>query len=292
MKSLLALLALALLVPALLAAPLKPFTAAQIPTQKNLDEASLAVESAMTNGGFEKVGEYSPYPTTQILVFTNETLKDLATASEKGGFGAMLRVSVTDHEGAIQIAYTTPEYWYNAYHLQGDLTSVTEAITKALGKGQAFGPKNGLEPEELREYHYKFGMPYFSDTLLLADHEDYQTALNTVEKGLQNKAGGVSKVYRIDLPDKEETVFGVAMTQKVSSDVFIMKEVDFKEMRSSAHLPYEILVSKGKVYTLPAEFRIAISFPDLSMMGANSFMNIMSAPGDIADALKAVAKGK
>ena len=43
---------------------------------------------------------------------------------------------------------------------------------------------------------------------------------------------------------------------------------------------------------LYARFRIAISFPDLSMMGANSFMNIMKSPEAIREALALTAGGK
>ena len=56
-------------------------------------------------------------------------------------------------------------------------------------------------------------------------------------------------------------------------------------------MPYEILVSGKKVFALFARFRIAINFPDLSMMGDHSFFSIMCAPGEIEDALeKVVAK--
>jgi len=64
-----------------------------------------------------------------------------------------------------------------------------------------------------------------------------------------------------------------------------MDYIDFADVKSTAHLPYEVLVSGNRVYHLFARFRIAISFPDLSMMGSNSFMSIMSAPGAIKDAL-------
>jgi hypothetical protein len=65
-----------------------------------------------------------------------------------------------------------------------------------------------------------------------------------------------------------------------------MKEIDFKPLRSTGHLPYEILVSKGEVYALHAKFRIAVNFPDLSMMGDHSFMKIRCAPDSIEGALK------
>ena len=70
-----------------------------------------------------------------------------------------------------------------------------------------------------------------------------------------------------------------------------MSEIDFKDVRSTAHLPYEILVTGDEVEALHARFRIALNFPDLSMMGANSFLNIMPTPDAIRDSLTKVAGG-
>lgn len=66
----------------------------------------------------------------------------------------------------------------------------------------------------------------------------------------------------------------------------------FKELKSTPHLPYEMLVADNKVYALYARFRIAINFPDLSMMGDNSFMRIKPAPEAIRKALLKTAGGK
>ena len=85
-------------------------------------------------------------------------------------------------------------------------------------------------------------------------------------------------------------MFGVALKgsgdTKAMDDRFIMSEIDFRDLKSTAHLPYDVLVSGNKVYALYARFRIAINFPDLSMMGSNSFMNIMDAPESIRKALQ------
>ena len=121
-------------------------------------------------------------------------------------------------------------------------------------------------------------------------------AVKAVEAGLAAGKAGVTKVYRVDVAGKSEALFGVAMKgegdNKTMDDRHLMSEIDFKDLKSTAHLPYDILVSGNKVYALYARFRIAISFPDLSMMGANSFMNIMSAPEAIRKALTLTAGGK
>ena len=54
----------------------------------------------------------------------------------------------------------------------------------------------------------------------------------------------------------------------------------------------KMLVSGNKVYALYARFRIATSFPDLSMMGDNSFMHIMKSPEAIRKSLTQAAGGK
>jgi hypothetical protein len=103
-------------------------------------------------------------------------------------------------------------------------------------------------------------------------------------------------VYRIDLPGKDETVFGVALTDSgCSGDEYIMSRVDKEPIRSTAHLPYEILVSDGDVYALYARFRIAISYPHLPMIQSKTgatFFNIMCAPNAIEEALIKASGGE
>jgi uncharacterized protein (DUF302 family) len=259
-------------------------------------EKVAGVKTALTTRGFSIAGEYSPYPEATIIVATNDELKSNAAKSEHGGFGAAVRVSVTKVKNEIQVAYTNPVYMANAYRMQGDLASVAAKLAAALGKVEEFGAK-GLTAKKLRSYHYMFGMEYFNEPSVLAEYSSFEEAAAAVETGLAAGREGVTKVYRIDVPEKKEALFGVAMkgatdVDKYMDDKFIMSEIDFKDLRSTAHLPYEILVSGNKVYALYARFRIAVSFPDLSMMGSNSFMNIMKSPEAIRKALTQAAGGK
>ena len=254
-----------------------------------------AAKNALAAQGFTLVGSYTPYPDTTILVVTNDELKKNAAQSEHGGFGAMERISVVKTQGQVQISYTNPVYMANAYRMQGDLKDVASKMQAALGRTEEFGAR-GLTASQLRKYHYMFGMEYFNEPSTLAEYGSYLDAVKAVEAGLAAGRGGVTKVYRIDIPGKQETVFGVAMKgsgdNRYMDDQYIMSEIDFKDLKSAAHLPYEMLVSGNKVYALYARFRIAIDFPDLSMMGAHSFMNIMSSPEAIRKALVLAAGGK
>lgn len=255
-----------------------------------------ASKAALTANGFTVAGTYSPYANTTIIVVTNDELKSNAAKSENGGFGAAMRVSVVKAGNDVQVSYTNPVYWANAYRMKGDLKNVSAALEKALGRVEEFGAK-GLTASKLRKYHYMIGMEYFDEPSELAEHKSYEDAVKTLETNLAAGVSGVTKIYRIDIPGKKETVFGVAMKGKSDADKFmddkyIMSEIDFKDVKSAAHLPYEILVSGKNVYALYARFRIATSFPDLSMMGSNSFMNIMKSPEAIRKALMAAAGGK
>ena len=269
-----------------------------------------AAKAALTANGFTVVGTYSPYPAATILIITNDELKKNAAESEHGGFGAIQRVALTKVKSDIQVSYTNPAYMANVYRMKGDLQDVATKLEKTLGKVEEFGAK-GMTASKARKYHYMFGMEYFNEPSVLAEYGSYEEAIAAVEAGLAAKAEGVSKVYRVDIPGKHEAVFGVAMAGKPGStkvtkevvpgqdeqygtqmtgapeaDQYIMSVVDFGDLKATAHLPYEILVSGKNVYALYARFRIAISYPNLKMMGSNSFMNIMESPEAIRTALQ------
>ena len=270
-------------------AKLKTFILADKSTG-DIATVATATKAKLTSAGFDVVGEYSPYDTATILVVTNEALKSNAKRSDFGAFGAAQRVTITKAGDEVQVAFTNPTYMSHVYRMKGDLAEVTAKLKTTLGDKGAYGPDVGITAKELRDYQYKWLMPYFDDRLELVDYGSQQVALTKVEDMLsKNNKTGVKKVYRIDLDGIEESVIGVAMTGPdnvdCSGDKYIMDKIDFKAVKSTGHLPYEIVVSKGKVYALPAEFRIAISFPDLSMMGSNSFASIMCAPTAINEAL-------
>jgi hypothetical protein len=250
---------------------------------------SAQVKTALTGAGFTVVGEYVPYAGADIIIVTNDELKKNAAASEFGGYGAVQRVSITEVGKDIQVSYTNPVYMSNVYRMQGDLSGVATTLATILGKVEEFGAQ-GMTAKQARKYHYTIGMEYFDEPSVLAEYGNYEEAMQAVETKLSNNKNGVSKIYRVDVPGKNESVFGVSLKgsgdSKSMDDQFIMNEIDFRDLKSTAHLPYEVLVSGNKVYALYARFRIAINFPDLSMMGRNSFMNIMKAPESIRHALQ------
>jgi len=271
---------------------LKPFVLASKGAGTVADKAA-AAKAALQANGFTIAGSYSPYPEATIIVVTNDEMKATAAKSEHGGFGAAQRVSVTQAGNEVQVSYTNPAYMANGYRMAGDLPQTAEKMKAALGKVEEFGAK-GLTASKLRKYHYMFGMEYFDEPSALAEYGSYEEALKAVEANLAAGKGGCTKVYRVDVPGKKESVFGVAMKggDKYMDDKYIMSVIDFGDLKASAHLPYEMLVSGNKVIALYARFRIALDYPDLKMSGANSFMKIMESPDAIKKALTQAAGGK
>lgn len=273
---------------------LKPFVLA---SKGAGDEAQKveATKAALSKAGFTIAGSYSPYANTTIIGVTNDELRSTAAKSEHGGFGAAMRVAVVKVKDEVQVSYTNPPYWSNVYRMNGDLKDTAAKLQAALGKVEEFGAK-GLTAEQLRKYHYAFGMEYFNEPNEFVKYGSHEEAVKAVEAGLAAGKQGVTKVYRVDVAGKKEVLFGVAMKgagdSKIMDDTYLMSEIDFKDIKSAAHLPYDILVSDNKVFAQYARFRIAVSFPDLSMMGANSFMNIMKSPEAIREALSLTVGGK
>ncbi len=255
------------------------------------------VKKALQDNGFEIAGDYSPFADAHIIVVTNATLKKAAASHDRAGYVVAQRVSITKVAGKVQISYTNPNYMAAAYRVEANLSSVGDALKAALGSVKAYGPEEGLTKDDLNEYHYTFGMEYFDEPNELAEYDSHSEATGVVEKNLKSGAGGTSMVYRIDIPGTKQTLFGVGMKagedgNKYMDDSFIMNEIDFKATRSTAHIPYEMLVKGGDVEGLHSRFRIAVNFPDLSMMGDNSFMNIMPSPDAVRDAMAAAAGGE
>jgi hypothetical protein len=274
---------------------LKPFVLGKTPPGSMADVVEYA-KAQLTDQGFTIVGSYVPFPAATVICASLPELSAAAAAAENGGFGAAQRVAVTEVNGALQLSYMNPAYLGTAYGL-GKLESVSAKLAAALGHEQEFGAE-GVKEEKLGpgKYHYKMLMPYFDDIDVLNTYPDYETGVKTVEENLAAGKGGTIKVYRIDLPGKDISVFGVGITQgdgpdsgDKDTDKEILDIIDFQEIRSTPYLPYEIMVQGNQALALRGRYRIAVHFPDTSMAGAHGFTKIMSSPGGIKNALEAVA---
>ena len=267
---------------------LKPYVLAES-MPGTIDKKLADVKTALGQQGLQVVGEYAPYKGAHVIVVSSDALKKSAEKSDFGGYGAVQRISLTEAGPDLQISYTNPLYMAQVYHMKDSLSDIAGELEKALGKKTEFGSKDGLKASKLRKYHYMVMMPYFTDQVKLATYGSQEEALKTVEANLAAKKGGTLKVFRIDLPNKKESLFGVGLSEGDGADATVMKVTDLGDTKHTAHLPYDLLVSNGTVYMLHGKFRIASSFPDLTM---GTFMKISGAPSAIEDKLEMVAGEK
>jgi hypothetical protein len=274
---------------------LKPFILGKTPPG-NMAEAVEYAKTQLTDQGFTVVGSYEPFPAATVICASHPELSAAAAGAENGGFGAAQRVAITEVNGILQLSYMNPAYLGTAYGL-GKLEAISAKLEAGLGHEQEFGAE-GIKEEKLGpgKYHYKMLMPYFGDIDVLNTYPDFETGVKTVEANLAAGKGGTVKVYRIDLPGKDISVFGVGIIQgdgpdsgDKDTDREILDIIDFQEIRSTAYLPYELMVQGNQAIALRGRYRIAVHFPDTSMAGAHGFTKIMSSPGGIKKALEAVA---
>ena len=107
-----------LLANVLSAQPLKPYTLGAI-SDKPVSETAALVKKALEENGFELLGEYMPAddPDRWLIVFSSEELlKAAASGDELAGFASALRIGLTSSGARVNVSYTTPEYWLNAYY--------------------------------------------------------------------------------------------------------------------------------------------------------------------------------
>ena len=275
----------------------KPFVVASS-TPGSLHEKTQSTLGALQDAGFELAGQYSPVEGTNVIVVTNDELKRIASMSERGGYGAGQRIAVSEAGDNIEVSFVNPLYIQYGYRLTGDMQPIADALSEGLGFETACGGGDKeMTASKLKKYHYMMGMPRFDDVSELGSFDTYEAAVAAVENGLAKEGDALTRVYRIDIPGKQQTVFGVGMkkTNAEEQDIdsaFQMGIVDFEGCKKRAYFPYEILVNGKDVEALHMRFRMALHFPNLSMTGEHGFTKLMSAPGSIEDALENMVNAK
>ncbi|MGD2083560.1 MAG: hypothetical protein PVF91_11360 [Chromatiales bacterium] len=258
----------------------KPFVLAD-PAGDTVQTAADNVAERLKAAGLEVLGRYQPYPDGSAVIFgvTSDSLRKAAGSDPYGGFGAVVRVAVTDNAGDIEVTYVNPVYMGYAYHI-GDLSGPAEEFSSALGNRGTFGAQ-GLSAEELEKYHYMMFMPYFKDRRVIARFGSHDEALSKVMKALDDRQSDMSPVWTLTL-DEKQTLVGVSLDRGVWADgriAEIMQKIDTGTPRSTASLPWELLISGDELVYLPGKYRIAVMFPDLTM---GTFMQISDVPDDMA----------
>ena len=269
----------------------KPFVLASS-SQGNLADITESTASTLQEAGFDVVGQFTPIDGTNIIVVSSDELNRIAGKSDRGGYGAGQRIAISESGDKVEVSYMNPVYLQHAYRLEGDMQPVLDKLNSSLGMQETCGGgSKKMTAKKLSKYHYMFGMQYFDDPSKLGAYDSHDDAVAAVEKGLAKEGDALTQVYKIDITGTDQTVFGVGMI-KTSDDEkdldsdFQMSVVDYQGCKKRAYFPYEVLVKGNKVEALHMRFRMAVHFPNLSMMGKHGFTKLISAPGAIEDALE------
>ncbi len=276
-----------------------PYTLGAV-SRMNLSETALKVKENLVANGFRILGEYQPAEDSErwlIVITSDELLNAAGKLGKLAGFASVLRVALTLETSNVKISYTTPEYWLNAYY-RDDYEQVGSMLAPVSGRlqqamresgsysGIGFGSEKGMETEELRSYRYMVGMQRFQNTSLLGQFTSYQEAIDKIESNMIKGLPDVKKIYSVEVPGKNLRLYGFALGGEKGESHFL-PIIDITEPKHTAFLPYEFLVMGNEVHMLHGRYRIALSFPELTM---GMFTKIMSTPGDIRDLLETVVK--
>jgi hypothetical protein len=157
-------LSLVLLITLLMAGPIaaettyQPFVLASV-NESSLEEQTDATVSALEQAGFTVAGQYSPIDNSNVIVVSSQNLGAIAALSDKGGYGAGQRVSVSLRDGKTEVTFVNPLYIQHAYRMGGDMQSIYDKLSKALGNVQTFGAEKKMTAKKLAKYHYMMWAP-------------------------------------------------------------------------------------------------------------------------------------
>jgi hypothetical protein len=289
------LIAVSLMVSTVSAWALQPFFAADTKLPGgNVKAVMAAAEQKLTGAGFTVVGHYEPKGITKnaTIVVTDAGIVQAAQAI--GGTAVVaipIRVGVKA-DGTV--SYANLEYWGRAFmrkdygKAEAAIKAASGKLAAAFGSAKPFGGENQkTEPENLASYQYKWLMPDFDNSNLM-EYGSFDEALKAVRANLGKGVGQTSKIYELVYADKKIAVFGVGQNATDGGDgAWVNKLHDGAD--STVCLPWETFIVDGKVHSFAAEFRIALCWPTLSMMGAGSFMSIMDQPAKTKSAMEDVA---
>lgn len=271
---------------------LKPYIIAFESTE-SISVVKTNLNSKLKQYGIQVLGQYKPAADSDrwvIIISSADLQSAVRNIGGLSGFGSSLRIGITKESGKTIVSYTNPSYWGNAY-FRSNFTQVSSYFTrfnsnlelafKASGSfsGKSFGSKDGISAKELHSYHYMFGMPRFDDTVILGKFDNYAAAKSKIESSISKGVPNMKNVYKMEIPGKDLIVYGFALSGSKGESQF-MPIIDIGNPKHTAFLPYEILVKGGEVHMLHGRYRIALSFPDLTM---GTFTKIMSTPGNIED---------
>ena len=260
-----------------------------------LEETEQKVSDALKAAGFKILGQYhvENNQTLKVMVFSRKDLQQITLkVKDRGALAAALKVGLKADGPSTTISYLNPEYLFQAY-LRGSYDTHSKGLEKVSTDVKTvlsgFGNENkgfggAMTAEELREYHYKMMMPYFTDPVELSEFSSFEQAVKTIENNLKSQKGKTQLVYSLKFANEKVAVYGIGLMDEEKGEKSFLPIIGEDHLSA---LPYEIIVQNNTATMLHGRYRLALHWPELTM---GTFMKIRSAPGDIKDALEGLCE--
>ena len=253
------------------------------------------VIEALKSSNFEIIGQYHPENNDRLYViaYTRADLKDLSLKfKDRGVLASTLKIGFVEKEGKTTISMLNPSYMFYAYFLENTEAFETEFLKisadamNAMRKvGTEMKPFGGAQSiKDLKKYHYKMMMPYFTDPVELNKFSSFDEGLRVIRENLKNNKGFTVKVYEQVFEDKKIAVFGVALQDVEKGESNFLPKIGEENI---AAMPYDIILQGNEATMLHGKFRFALYWPELTM---GTFMKIMSTPGNVKDIMEDLTK--
>jgi len=261
----------------------------------SIKELTTDIKQSLTSNNFIYLGQYSPEGNynLKVITFTSKPLMNTTLkVKDRGALASVLKIALVKKGSTVTISYLNPDYLFNAF-LRSSYDKYTTTLKKVVSDlkatlssyGSDFtGFGGALSKTDIRKYHYKIMMPYFTDPIELKTFSSFEEGVKIIKQNLANKKGGTKKVYELVFKNSKVAVFGVALTNKSDGEAFFLPAIGENNI---AAMPYQIIIQGNKATMLHGKYNLAIFWPELSM---GTFMKIMSTPGYIEDTLEGLTK--
>ena len=216
-------------------------------------------KAKLIKAGFEIVKVYHINKRRSLvsIVFTNDTLKKMASKNGRG-FAGTLRLLI-DKKDKI-FAITNPLYITKAF-LQDDFNKKSSEKLLNMITEEFKGLRDSLDRfkfQGLPKYQFMEGMPHYQDMIEVGNGD------NLLDKVKNNKR--VAFVLNLD---KDSTLVGVKLSKRTKK---FPKKIGLK---NAGLLPYPLLIENKKAMILDPKYYISVMYPNLKM---EEFMTIATIP--------------
>lgn len=254
----------------------------------NIEKTESKVVNALKSNGFDIIGQYAVAQdkNLKVIVFSRKDLQTISLqVKDRGALASALKVGLKSNGSKTIVSYLNPEYLFQAYlmdaydeHKDG-LVKIQKDVASTLSplgnENKGFG--GSMSAKDLRKYHYKIMMPYFTDPIELKTFGSFDEGVKTITKNLETQKGKTKMVYSLTFTDEKTAVFGIALQDTEAGEKHFLPIIGDSHL---AAMPYEIILQDRKATMLHGRYRLALHWPELTM---GTFMKIRSTPGYVED---------